>query len=68
MSAAHNTAVPCTQIIIWDDHQGKAIGELCFKAPVRAVRLRRDRIVVALEHKVGGASRRLRHSQQAEHR
>lgn len=40
------------QVMIWDDHQGKAIGELSFKTAVRAVRLRRDRIIVVLEHKV----------------
>jgi len=40
------------KVMIWDDHQGRCIGELAFKVPVRAVRLRRDKIVVVLEHKV----------------
>jgi len=40
------------QVIIWDDHQGRAIGELAFRNPVRAVKLRKDRVAVALEQKV----------------
>jgi WD40 repeat protein len=40
------------KVMIWDDHQGRCIGELAFKVPVRGVRLRRDKIIVALEHKV----------------
>lgn len=43
---------PPNKVIIWDDHQVRAIGELVCKTPVRAVRLRKDRIAVALEHKV----------------
>ena len=40
------------KVMIWDDHQGRCIGELAFKVPVRAVRLRRDKVVVALSHKI----------------
>lgn len=38
--------------MIWDDQQSKCIGEMCFRNEVRAVRLRRDRICVALDHKI----------------
>ena len=40
------------KVMIWDDHQGRCIGELSFRVEVRAVRLRRDRVVVVLEHKI----------------
>jgi len=40
------------KVMIWDDHQGRCIGELGFKVPVRGVRLRRDKVVVALAHKI----------------
>jgi WD repeat-containing protein 45 len=38
--------------MIWDDHQSRCIGELSFRTEVRSVRLRRDRVIVALDHKV----------------
>ncbi|XP_054803054.1 autophagy-related protein 18a-like [Prosopis cineraria] len=43
---------PPNKVMIWDDHEGRCIGELSFRAPVRGVRLRRDRIIVAMEHKI----------------
>ncbi|KDD73048.1 hypothetical protein H632_c2592p0, partial [Helicosporidium sp. ATCC 50920] len=43
---------PPNRVMIWDDHQGRAIGELSLRSAVRTIRLRRDRIAVALEHKV----------------
>lgn len=43
---------PLNKVMLWDDHQMRCIGEICFRSEVRAVRLRRDLIVVVLTSKL----------------
>ncbi|KDP21619.1 hypothetical protein JCGZ_03290 [Jatropha curcas] len=52
VGADGNSQYPPNKVLIWDDHQSRCIGEFSFRSEVRAVKLRRDRIVVVLEHKI----------------
>ncbi|KAG9443342.1 hypothetical protein H6P81_014682 [Aristolochia fimbriata] len=43
---------PPNKVMIWDDHVNRCIGEFTFRSDVRGVKLRRDRLVIVLEHKI----------------
>ncbi|XP_031486338.1 autophagy-related protein 18a-like [Nymphaea colorata] len=43
---------PPTKVMLWEDDKDRFMAELSFRAPVRGVRLRRDRIIVILEHRI----------------
>ncbi|CAA7405975.1 unnamed protein product [Spirodela intermedia] len=47
-----NPQYPSNKVMIWDDHQSRCIGEFAFRSDVRGVKLRRDCIVVVLEHRI----------------
>ena len=39
------------KVMVWDDHSQQSIGELVFRTPVKCVKLRRESIIIILEHR-----------------
>eukprot|EP00742_Colponemidia_sp_Colp-10_P001895 GILJ01002026.1.p1 GENE.GILJ01002026.1~~GILJ01002026.1.p1 ORF type:complete len:458 (+),score=50.43 GILJ01002026.1:107-1480(+) len=49
VGGGENPRYPAKKVMIWDDYQNRCIGELRFRFPIKAVLLRRERVVVVLE-------------------
>ncbi|KAI5067184.1 hypothetical protein GOP47_0017712 [Adiantum capillus-veneris] len=52
VGGGENPKFPPNKVMMWDFLQRRCRGELSFRSPVRAVKLRLDKLVVVLEHKI----------------
>ena len=52
VGTGNNNSYPSQRLILWDDIQHRPFGELNFKTDVLNVKLRKDKVIVVLEHKV----------------
>jgi len=43
---------PPNKVVVWDDYQAKSIAELEFSAEIRGLKLRQERLLVALENSI----------------
>ena len=52
VGGGRNPRYPPTKVIMWDDKESKAIAELTFRTNVKALKLRRDMVIVGVDSKV----------------
>jgi WD40 repeat protein len=52
VGGGNDPAFSKNKVVLWDDNQSTPIGELTFKSDVKAVKLRRDKIIVVLDSHV----------------
>lgn len=43
---------PPNKLVLWDDYQSKSVGELTFKCDIKAVKLRKSKLLVVLDNKI----------------